>query len=509
MAAARFSIDDVPPPARDPQAAEAAAGWAVLRSAGITVAALSIVAFAVFAHTLHPAVALAATAAVALSASIAAPALAVATILCAALFQNLFVSLASPGIGSGMDFDLVRGYAFLILATVWASAFTRHVLTRRGVSPMLDRHLLVTSIAFAAIGFYLLVGMAVSVPSAIIYLRNVATGLMMYQAAVISARGGHLRLQTVFALVAGLVVVCGYTELLFRDDWLRFTNGATFWDLSMADAKAASYWDKQAQETGIVVLGLVDTFKITLFNTPLLADLGITLSRLFGPNMHAISYGYALSFLAIYALFTSRFLLATALLPLLVLSNAKGAIITVLTAVLGWGLARLFGSRFAFWCIFVLLVAYSAIGIVVGRRIGDFHVLGLIGGVYNFVEFPFGHGLGSGGNLGLDFATLDWSQFQAAGRTPIAMESAIGVLLYQMGFAAFVLLGVYVWLAWRTTLIAERTLDPLHLAAGFALLSIVFNGLFQEEALFSPLAVGLPLLLCGLIHGATFRNAAL
>lgn len=481
---------------------------ALFRSFAIAGSALAVVAFTVLAHTVHPTIAIGGTVVVSAAIYLCNRPLAVATLLAAMLFQNLVVSLASPDISTG-DFDLSRAYSFLILATMWPLAYGEHWLRFRGVSKATDRHLLVTSAGLGAIGLYLLIGMVSSPSSAVIYLRNVATGLLLYQIALIAMRREALRLQTVIAILAGLVVACGYVELLFRDEWLRFTHGETYWALSMADAKAASYWDKQAQETGIVVRGLVDTFRITLFNTPLLAGLDIQLSRLFGPNMHAISFGYALAFLGIYALFTARYVLAAALLPLLLLTSVKGAIVVVAAAGLGWALSRLFGARFAFGCLVALLVAYSAIGIVVGRQIGDFHVLGLMGGVFDFLAFPLGHGLGAGGNLNIDFATLDWSAYQAAGRTPFAMESAVGVLLFQMGLAALFLLGVYGWLAWRTTVIAGRTRDPLHLAAGFALVAITFNGLFQEEALFAPLAIGLPLLLCGLIHGATFRTNGL
>ncbi|MBB3998790.1 hypothetical protein [Aureimonas pseudogalii] len=481
---------------------------ALLRSVAIAGAALAIVAFAVFAHTVHPAIAIGGTVVISAAAYLGNRALAVTMLLAAALFQNLVVSLASPEITVG-DFDLARAYSFLMLATIWPLAYGEHWIRFRGLSAATDRHLLVTSAALGAIGLYLLIGMVSSPSSAVIYLRNVATGLLLYQIALIAMRRETLRLQTVIAILAALVAGCGYVELLFRAEWLRFTQGEAYWALSMADATVTSYWDKQAAETGVVMLGLVDTFRITLFNTPLLAGLDIQLSRLFGPNMHAISFGYALAFLSVYALFTARYVLAAALVPLLVLTSVKGAIIVVASTGLGWVLSRLFGTRLAFGCLVALLVVYSAVGIVVGRQIGDFHVLGLMGGVFNFLEFPIGHGLGAGGNLNIDFATLNWPEYQAAGRTPFAMESAVGVLLYQMGFSTAFLLGVYVWLAWRTTLIAARTRDPLHLAVGFALLAIVFNGLFQEEALFSPLAIGLPLLLCGLIHGATFRTNGL
>ena len=469
-------------------------------------AALAIVAFAVAAHTLHPAFAVTATVFLAAAAFRQAPSLALAAVVASAVFQNLFVSLASPAVSPGTDFVLIRGYNFLTLATVWVLAWFSHLLVYRGRSAEADRLILVTSGAFGLVLFYLAVGLPGSPQSAVIYFRNIATGLMMYQAALILARNHPLRLGTVLAILAGLLAALGYVELLFRGEWLTWTNGYAFWDLAMADEKAAGLWDRQVRETGIVVLGLQDSFTIALFNTPLLADWGIRVARLFGPNMHAISYAYALAFFVIYTLFTGRLVLAGLLLPLLLFANAKGALVVVLMAAAGWFLARWLGSKLAFAVLTVVLVIYAAAGVAVGLRIGDYHALGLMGGVHNFIDFPFGHGLGAGGNLAMDFTTLSWSDFQAAGRTPVAMESAVGVLLYQMGFAAFAFLACYAWLAWKTVAMAGETGDALHAAAGFALLAIVFNGLFQEEALFSPLAVGLSLALCGLIHGAFLRQ---
>jgi hypothetical protein len=92
------------------------------------------------------------------------------------------------------------------------------------------------------------------------------------------------------------------------------------------------------------------------------------------------------------------------------------------------------------------------------------------------------------------------------GRTPFPVESAVGVLIYQIGIFALAVIGAYLWISWRLMLVAQRTGNSLHAAAAFALAPTVATGLFQEEAYFSPLALGLFAALAGMIIGASIRT---
>ena len=100
---------------------------------------------------------------------------------------------------------------------------------------------------------------------------------------------------------------------------------------------------------------------------------------------------------------------------------------------------------------------------------------------------------------------INWSQFQHLGETNIALESAVGVLLYQMGVCAIFVLGVLVWLAWKLWALHVRSHDPLLAVGALGLLTILANGIFQEEALFAPLALGLIAGLAGLLLGRAYR----
>lgn len=209
-----------------------------------------------------------------------------------------------------------------------------------------------------------------------------------------------------------------------------------------------------------------------------------------------------------FSLFRGSYVLAILLVPLLLFTNAKGALILLILVGVSWVIARLFGAKLGFGVLAAALLIYIAVGINLGLAIGDFHVLGFMGGVYNFLGNPFGHGLGAGGNLSVSFSTLDWSEYQAAGRTPIAIESAVGVLLFQMGIGALFYIGTCIWISWKTVVLGARTGHALHIAAGFALLTVLVNGIFQEEALFSPSGFGLIMALNGMILGAAARTGA-
>lgn len=472
--------------------------WAIFAGA-------MIIGLSVWAHLLHPA--LAVLIAFSLTAVLTnwMPSAALVAIFFATIFQNLMVSIISPGLTGESDLNIARGYSFVMLCSVWGIAFLGYFIRLRGQIPALDRVMNKTNVVFLFILLYFLLGAAQNPLNAVINLRGIASALMFFQISLIFFSHLNIRLTAAFAIISGLLILFGYVELFFRDEWLDWTNGHEFWDISIKKARVAGEWDKDAFERGIVVKGFIDTITVDLFNTPLLKDLKIQVTRMLGPNMHPISYAYAIAFFLMFALFRGAFITAFLLLPLLLFANAKGAIILLLLAIFSWCIAKTFGSKIAFWSLIAGLLVYIAAGIFIGLKIGDFHVLGFMGGVHNFLGNPLGHGIGVGGNLSTDFNTLDWPAYQAAGRTPIAIESAVGVMLFQMGIATFIYLGVCIWIAWKSTMIGALTGQSIHLAAGFSLLTVLVNGIFQEEALFSPLAFAFIMGLNGMILGAAIR----
>jgi hypothetical protein len=123
------------------------------------------------------------------------------------------------------------------------------------------------------------------------------------------------------------------------------------------------------------------------------------------------------------------------------------------------------------------------------------------------VQNPLGHGIGVGGNLSLNMTMIDWGRSQHLGSTDVAVESAIGVLLFQMGVFGVALIAVLGWITAKLWKLYRDTRELAFAMAALGLFTVTVNGIFQEEALFSPLALGLVLGFCGLLLGRGFRRA--
>jgi hypothetical protein len=472
---------------------------------------LAVVATAgpVLAHHLSPFAAIPAAVLSGIFIARVAPAQAPAVVIFAALFQNLFVSLTSPLITGEDEFNFVRGYNFLLTVSIWTVAYTGFLLDPAGYPAKVRRLVFWTSAALGVVGFYFLLGFAIAGSDAIIYLRNIALPLMFFQLCLLFAARIRVRITAFLVLLGVFFLLCGFTELFARHAWLAITNGYDYWRLTYAATIVNGGWDREAQETGIVVVDFLDLARVSLFNTTLLSDLDIQVMRLYGPNMHSIAFGYASAFMALFLIAAARPFLAALAIVLMVAIGAKGAIVAFGFVTFAWIGTRLFGSRPTVILFGLVVPVYAAFVIRSGLASGDYHILGLMGGLHGFMENPVGRGLGIGGNLSVDFESLDWNLFQAMGRTEGAMESAIGVILYQMGVGGFALIGAYAWIAVSAGRLYARTGLLAQGLAGYGTFIILVNGLFQEEALFSPLAIGLVLALAGLVLGAAARTETL
>jgi hypothetical protein len=245
-------------------------------------------------------------------------------------------------------------------------------------------------------------------------------------------------------------------------------------------------------------------------NTPLLEGTGLSkLLRINGPNMSPISFGYGIAFFGLFLFSVGRPLLAVAALPLLIFCSVKGALIMATFVAAAWMSTRLFGALVTLLLGLLALIAFAVVAIHVGLQIGDYHVIGLMGGWNGFLDKPLGRGLGVGGNLSDGYFSIDWSAAQQAGTMDGAAESAIGVLLYQMGIAALVPLCFYFAVALKAWRLYASSGNLTQGLAGFGVMVVLLNGLFQEEALFAPPALGLVLSLAGLVIGSKMRMASL
>ncbi len=246
--------------------------------------------------------------------------------------------------------------------------------------------------------------------------------------------------------------------------------------------------------------------EIDFLNTPLFRDLGLSTYRILGPNFHFISFAYVLAFFSVVLAALGRWWYVLLALPLLLVVGSKGALIfTVLVTSALVALPYLRGNA-PLWSYMAVLASYAAVGIITGIRMQDYHVIGFVGGVLGLMSNPIGRGIGVGGNLAVDPATIDWARSQQLGHVDPVVESAVGVLFYQMGVFAVVPLAILVWLAVKLWGLYLRSHDRLFAAGAFAVLTVTVNGIFQEEALFSPLAIGIVVALAGLLLGRAHRT---
>lgn len=426
-----------------------------------------------------------------------------AVVIFATMFQNTFVSLLSPWITDTEAFNFIRGYTFLTTVVCWLVLVGAFLARPQAHGPLARRLVRNGLVLLVVIGAYAAFGLVKNGAGAIIYTRNIVTPILLLHLMLLTAGRERLDIGRTIFVYAALLFACGWLEMTARPVWLAMTNGEGYWELNSAGLRSVGYWEQVLKQTGFVFRDMDDFFRINLFNTPYLA--GIEVMRLHGPNIHAISFGYALAFMALFLIASGRPLLALLAVPLLVLASTKGAMVAVGLVVLGWGATRVLGARPALAAMIGLIVVYAAAMVVNGLSTGDYHVIGLVGGLKGFVSNPIGHGIGSGGNLTGSVSLEEWSKAQEAGTFEGAVESAIGVLLYQMGAAGLLVVAYYLDVAreaWRR--FARSGLLHQGLAA-FGTLVVVVNGLFQEEALFSPLALGLMLAFAGLVLGSAER----
>jgi hypothetical protein len=436
----------------------------------------------------------------------AAPALPI-TLISSYLFQNLVIALISPTIDSMEQFNTIRAYNFVFTVVAWATVAAPYWLGRTNYDRRFRSIIDVTTVALVVVGAYFVIGLASNPSGAVAYLRNIATPILMFHVFACVAYRHRLSITAPLLAIALFSLVYGYIELLAHDALFRAVNGDVYVTWRIKQDYEAGVWVKELHETGRVMRSYLDTLLVDFLNTPLLQHLQLRFYRILGPNFHFISYAYALAFFCVVLCAAGRWWYAVLALPLLLVVGSKGALIFAVLVILAMaGLLRLRGYvplvLFA-----AVLAVYVAAGIATGIQTQDYHVMGFFGGVRGFLSNPIGRGIGVGGNLSLDMSTIDWSKSQHLGHTEIAVESAVGVLLYQVGIFAVVIFSALAWIAlalWKSYL---RSGERTYAAASFAVLAMMANGVFQEEAMFAPLALGTVLAFAGLLLGRACRRS--
>lgn len=473
----------------------------------IVVAMLLVVIIAGFAISTLWGVAIAFAATVIIC--LARPQIVPAFIVASFLFQNTIVAFFAPVMASGDAFDTMRGANFVILMSACGMFVLATLLDARGLPEKSRRWILAVLVVVGVVGVYFGLGVLRGDPrDALVYFRNTLTplGCLGIGLVLASLYRVPMRLPILWLGIAALVF--GYLELLFTFDFLSIFNGDLYIEHNIRGSIESGYWERVLSQTGFVLRGLEDVMIVPFLNLPIFSD--IQVFRVGGPNFHPISFAYAIAIIAVWQFFSGRVLFLLAAFPLLLVIGSKGALVLVGFAIVMRLGVVLFGFRLALIGFYALLGTYIAGAIVYGRATGDYHVLGFLAGIRDFARNPIGQGLGLGGNLSSSIeGTLDWGRAQDMGVADIPVESAIGVMLYQMGVGAFAVLGLLLALCIECARRFAQTGRTEFLFGLTSIAVITANAVLQEEAIYSPLAIGFCLLLVSVPLAASWREDAL
>lgn len=430
-----------------------------------------------------------------------------AVIACAFLFQNLVVAWFTPFVPDDNTFDALRGANFVILMTVFGLFVLAAFQPRVRALPALKPWLLLIFALCGVITLYLALGAVRGGPKdAVIYFRNTITPVACFHIALLAASLYRVDLRVPMIWLCAVAVAYGYLEQVFRMDFLGLFHGDLYIQRGLKEQIEAGVWEKALRETGFVLRGLEDTMTATFFNTAFFGDALPRIFRNGGPNFHPISYAYALSLSSAWLLFRGRWLLPLAALPLLLVIGSKGAAFLLCVALASRLFYRPSRAGVTLAAVVLLAAVWTIAATAYGASHGDYHVLGLIAGVRDFLGNPLGQGLGIGGNLSSTSINLDWDRAQGEGAAAVPVESAVGVMLYQMGIGSFVFFGFLAALAGAAGRRLVETGRPDFLFAFVTVVTISANAVLQEEAFFSPLALGFCLLLTGVSFGTLVRE---
>ncbi len=412
------------------------------------------------------------------------------------LYQNVVVSLFSQSMASS-DYTVVSATSF-IGGLILASAPVLRILqsgspfrsSHRGITRTMRLTLIAIGIALA----YTALGAVTAGPTAaVVGFRNATAILFAIIIGLdIGDRWGYRTIATCFLVSGALGIFLSLVEISDPAWYLSLVHAADFGNLKNYQSVKAHLFAAE---------NVIDNMTSLPFNTGLLTEVfSGTTYRFGGPNMHSISYGYVLAVSGLISLSLGWFALAVPFGALVFMIGVKGAAILSVTTGLLYQVWRVTANlRLLLLCGFAVAAVYTSYGVATGLAAGDFHVLGLIGGVNGFLENPLGHGIGMGGNL--SFGTLPetkWQEFQHRGAANVGLESAVGVLIYQIGVGCAAMIAAIIAMLRSSSLGVAgrepRLTDLLFIGMCMGLV----NGVFQEEA-YSPYAVGLLALFCGVL----------
>ncbi|MER2519267.1 MAG: hypothetical protein ABTQ34_01100 [Bdellovibrionales bacterium] len=428
--------------------------------------------------------------------------MALSILLASLCFQNTMIAVVTPQIVKDSNFTILQATNFGILCLVTAFAGPAWLRMRKFFPAANGRLLQWTFLFFVVIVVFTGIGIVNSSPaSALIYARTYLTGLMMM--AVGLALGSRFMMNYMSNIVRAIALICvvwGVLEYTVTGELYGFFNFVDYMRLKWANATDAVFTSIQ---------DVVNFGNHAYLNLSGQLGSGVEILRLKGPTLHTISYGYVLAFCCLVSYIYHRPVLALATFALVMLVGAKGPmILTILSIGLSLIYTRTRNHRWLMLALTVCLGIIFVSGLIYGFYTNDYHILGLMGGVRGFLENPLGRGIGVGGNLSdLGQKELNFALYQQTGTADFALESAFGVMIYQIGLFGTVVFLLFYRRLWTNVMeaVLARPEEPRLIVVPIALAFLIVNSVFQEEV-FLPTGWGLWLLLSGMLMARHWRQ---
>ncbi|SOY46850.1 conserved membrane hypothetical protein [Cupriavidus taiwanensis] len=425
------------------------------------------------------------------------PGLGLVLLLSSITLQNLVLALGLDLIESPDTFKTFQSASFIITTAIFSHALAYLFLRQRTLSRPLRSALFAAAVFGFVIGVYTIIGMRAStLLSAGSYARLYFLGGMSLVIGVVACRRTSKQFRSALFFVT-TVLLCGYgvIEFLFPEYLYNLVSADAFQRMKFADTATAGQFSS--------IQDLVRNSTRSYLNLSGQYGLDLAFLRIMGPNFHAISYAYALSFLALIEYAERRFLTFLIAAALVLLIGAKGPLIIITLSIATLFIARRGRrSRLSRFTLIAMLLIYAVVGVSYGVKSADYHILGFLAGVQGFKEKPLGRGVGVGGNLSElgKSNEKDFTEFQHQGVASFALESGLGVLLYQIGMFTVLLF----WFLFKVIRLLRKHVDPsnfrIRTITASAVATLLITGIFQEEV-FSPAAWGLWMLLSGILVG--------
>lgn len=420
------------------------------------------------------------------------------------IYQNWVLSILSVGMDY-TTFTALQGSSFAALVLMAGISFSRLTSLKRW-RHLNGRLLGAVKLALIMACVYAVYGATKAgiTPTAVYFREATSLVLAVPIGLDVGRVWGFKTVGAGFLASAALSIAICLVEIAAPGPYYDLINAPNYTNLKYSKLESSSK-DPTSTTTYRTGQDLAEANKSVFFNITG-SDSNDKSFRFLGTVIHSISFGYILAGCAVISLSIGAGQWLWILVPLLVTIGVKGANLLFACSLLLWMAWYLTRSRnFLLTSGLIMMFGYVAFGLYFGLERGDYHVIGFMGGVKGLISNPIGHGLGTGGNFSMQgMQHVRWDVMQRFG-VDFAVESAVGVLIYQMGIAAITVFAVVAYLLKEAPFGVNGPQRRDIALIGLA--TVTVNGIFQEEA-YTSYACGLVTLLCAVIVANGYRAAS-